>query len=169
MAMRKNIIVAMDKNGGIGIEDRLPWHLPADLRRFKELTMGHHLIMGRKTYESVGRPLPGRKTIVLSRDPGYLPEGCLKASNLQQAFSIAEGNGEDEVFICGGASVYREALKAADRLYLTRIHANFQTDTTFPGWEPSNWNQVSVENHAIDEVHPYPFSFIIYEKPDQLR
>ena len=162
--MRKSIIVAMDQNGGIGTENRLPWHFPADLRRFKELTMGHHLIMGRNTYESIGRPLPGRKMIVLSRDPGYQPDGCLKALSLVQAFSIAQASGEDEVFICGGATVYREALEAADRLYLTRIHAKYQTDASFPDWDPSNWNRLSIENHAADEKHAYPFSFIIYEK-----
>jgi dihydrofolate reductase len=162
--MRISIIVAMDQNGGIGIENRLPWHLPADLRRFKALTMGHHLIMGRNTYESIGQPLPGRNTIVLSHNPVYHPEGCLKALSLAQAFEIAKTNGDHEVFICGGATVYREALEATDRIYLTRLHTKFQTDTSFPEWDPSNWEELSIETHEADETHPYPFSFIIYEK-----
>ena len=161
---RVSIIVAADERDGIGYRGRIPWHLPADLRRFKSLTMGHHLIMGRRTFESIGGALPGRTTIVLSRDPGYRAEGCLTARSLAEALELAAARGEREAFICGGATVYREALGAADTLYLTRVHAEFQADTRFPGFDPARWVQVAAEFHPSDAENPYPFTFLEYHK-----
>jgi dihydrofolate reductase len=166
--MRKSIVVAMDQKNGIGYQNRLPWHLPDELKRFKALTMGHHLIMGRKTYESIGRALPGRTTIILTHNPEYQPGGCLVAHSVPQAFRLVENRGESEVFICGGEAIYRETLRAADRLYLTRVHAKFQTDTSFPDFDVSLWAEISADFHSEDEKNPYPYTIYIYErkKPD---
>jgi dihydrofolate reductase len=162
--MKVAIIVAADERDGIGYRGRIPWHLPADLRRFKALTMGHHLIMGRKTFESIGRPLPGRTTIVLTRQSDYTADGCRIARSLRDALQIAEDGGETEVFICGGAAVYRDALGVADTLYLTRVHAEFQADTRFPGVDPARWVQDSAELHPSDEKNLYPFTFLVYHR-----
>jgi dihydrofolate reductase len=133
--MRKSIIVAASQNGVIGANGKLPWHLPGDLKRFKELTMGHTLIMGRKTYESLPakvRPLPGRTTIMLSRHPVLdLPSGAVPAVSLKGAISMALQSGEDEVFVCGGGEVYREALPLVDRVYRTVVERDFEGDTRF--------------------------------------
>ena len=154
----------MDQNNGIGYQNRLPWRLPADLGRFKQLTMGHHIILGRKTYESIGKPLPGRTTIVVTRNPNYQAEGCLIAHSLEGAFEQAKIQGESESFICGGHSIYREALQTADHLYLTRIHAKFQVDTSFPDFDESLWVEKSADFHPSDEKNPHPFTFFIYER-----
>jgi len=164
MSMRKSIIVAMDKKNGIGFQNRLPWHLPAELKQFKQLTMGHHLIMGRKTYESIGRPLPGRTTIVVTRNSDYQAKGCLIAHSLEEAFRLAKEQNEDEVFVCGGRTIYQEALESIDRLYLTRVHAEFQTDTSFPDFEVSSWVESSAVFHSSDHKNPYPFTFYIYDR-----
>lgn len=162
--MRKSILVAMDQKNGIGYQNQLPWHLPAELKYFKQLTMGHHLIMGRKTYESIGKSLPGRTTIVVTRNPNYQAEGCLIMHSLEQAFRIAEEQAESEVFVCGGHTIYREALKVADRLYLTRIHAEFQTDLSFPDFKISLWEETSADYHPKDPKNPYSFTFFVYER-----
>ena len=125
-----SIIAAVAANGVIGRKGTIPWDLPVDRVRFRELTLGHTLIMGRLTYESIGRPLPGRRTIVLSRHPGYAAAGCLVAPGLGAALTLCAG--EPEVFICGGAALYREALLLADRIHLTLIHRDFDGDTLFP-------------------------------------
>ena len=164
MAMRKSIIVAMDQKNGIGYQGRLPWHLPAELKHFKALTMGHHLIMGRKTYESIGKPLPGRTTVVVTRNLNYIAEGCLIAHSIASALELAESQGESETFICGGHSIYRDALKDTDRLYLTRIHAEFQVDTTFPNLDLSLWKVISADFHPSNEKNAHPFTFFIYER-----
>lgn len=162
--MRKSIIVAVDQNNGIGYQNRMPWHLPAELKRFKQLTMGHHLIMGRKTYESIGKPLPGRRTIIVTRNPSYQAEGCLIAHSLQEAIQQAKETGEEETFICGGQAVYREALEEVDRLYLTRIHAEYQTDISFPEFDPVAWSEISSEYHPSDPKNPSAFTFFVYDR-----
>jgi dihydrofolate reductase len=154
----------MDHKNGIGYQNQMPWHLPAELKQFKKLTMGHHLIMGRKTYESIGKPLPGRITIVVTHNPNYQAEGCLIAHSLQEAFQLAADANEDEAFVCGGQAIYREALTAVDRLYLTRIHAEFQSDTFFPEFEISLWLERSSVFHPADQKNPYPFTFFIYDR-----
>ncbi|MEA3350441.1 MAG: dihydrofolate reductase, partial [Chloroflexota bacterium] len=138
-----SIIVAMDENRGIGIDDRLPWRLSDDLKRFKRLTMGHHLIMGRKTYASIGHPLPGRDIIILTRNPQFEAEGCQTASTLADAIQIAASRGEDEIFVCGGAEVYAQALPIADRIYLTQVHAKTSANVHFPPLGTQTWSEKS--------------------------
>jgi len=154
--MRRSIIVAAANNGVIGVENRLPWRLPADLRRFKRLTMGHHLIMGRKTYESIGRPLPGRTTVVLTRRAGIDLPGVLTAGTLDEAFATAAARGDDEAFVCGGADVYQQALEQCDRIYLTVIERDYSGDVFFRGFDTARWEQREREHHP-DEEPPFRF------------
>ncbi len=150
------MIVAAAENGVIGVNNRLPWRLPADLQRFKRLTMGHHLIMGRKTYESIGRPLPGRITVVLTRSAGIDVPGVLVARSLDDAFAQAAARGDDEPFVCGGADVYAQALPECDRCYLTIVERQFTGDAIFPGLDASAWQLVESEPHSDGEL-PYRF------------
>jgi dihydrofolate reductase len=159
-----SLLVAMDEQRGIGFRGNLPWRLPADLRRFKTLTMGHHLVMGRKTYESIGRPLPGRTMIVLSRNPGYQPVGCLPAGSLDEGLEIARHRGEDEVFVIGGGDVFTQALPIADRIYLTLVHGRVEADTYFPEFDPEDWAEVESVGHPADEDHVFPFTFKVLER-----
>jgi dihydrofolate reductase len=160
--MKLAVIVAVSANGVIGRDNDLPWRLPADLARFKRLTMGHHLVMGRKTFESIGRPLPGRTTVVLSRSRPDLPDGVLLATSLDDALTLC--NGDDLVFVAGGAAVFAESLPRAKRIYLTRLHADFEGDVFFPPFDPSAWDLVEQEEHAADDRHPCDFSFLTYER-----
>ena len=160
--MRLSIIAAMSANRVIGSHNDLPWRLPADLKRFKSLTMGHHLIMGRKTFESIGQPLPGRTTVVITHQTGYAPEGVLVAHSVEQALQMAAG--DDEVFVAGGAQIYQLLFPRADRLYLTSIHEEFEGDTDFPEFEESDWQLNSEEKHEPDEKNLYPYTFLIYER-----
>lgn len=152
--MRLSIIVAAADNGVIGQKNRLPWHLSADLKRFKALTMGHHLLIGRKTFQSIGRALPGRTTVVLSRGTPDLPAGVHLAANLDTAIDIARRAGDSEAFVAGGAAVYREALAKVERLYLTRILGEFEGDTHFPAWDTADWRLVSLERCQSHEGEP---------------
>ena len=154
-----SIIVAIDDNWGIGKDNQLPWHLPSDLKRFKQLTMGHHLIMGRKTYESIGRQLPGRISIVLSRDPDYeLPDGIL-TNSLDEALKFSKESGETETFIIGGGQVFEEALELADRIYLTKVHEEFGCDTFFPELDPFEWITTEIFCQPAEERNQYPYTF----------
>ncbi|HYO72378.1 MAG TPA: dihydrofolate reductase [Archangium sp.] len=153
-------IVAMATNRCIGRDNTLPWRLPADLKRFKQLTMGHTLVMGRKTYESIGRPLPGRSTVVVTRQRDYAPEGVQVAHSLEQALELARG---DEVFIAGGADLYRQAMAHVRRLYLTRIGRDYEGDTFFPEVDLSGWRLLAEEHHPATATEP-PFSFLTYER-----
>jgi dihydrofolate reductase len=162
--VRVSIIAAVARNGVIGIDNRLPWRLPADLRHFKALTMGHHLVMGRRTFESVG-VLPGRTTIVVSRrgvvDP---PPGVRTAPSVPEALDLARQAGESEAFVAGGAEVYAIALDFADRLYLTRIEHSFRGDAKFPAIDPEEWQEVEKRRFGPDEKNPYPFAFVVLER-----
>ncbi|MFE8601962.1 dihydrofolate reductase [Archangium violaceum] len=153
-------IVAMATNRCIGRDNTLPWRLPADLKRFKQLTMGHTLVMGRKTYESIGRPLPGRTMVVVTRQRDYAPEGVQVAHSLELALELARG---DEVFIAGGADLYRQAMPHVRRLYLTRIDRDYEGDTFFPEVDLSGWKLVAEEHHPATATEP-PFSFLTYER-----
>lgn len=155
-----SLIVAMDEEGGIGLNGGLPWYLPADLKYFKTVTMGHHLIMGRWTYESIGRPLPGRTMIILTHNKEYEAEGCLIAHSLNMALEIARTGGEDEVFIIGGGDVFSQAIAFADKIYLTRIHTTLSADVYFPIIHQSEWQETANEKRAPDGRNPYPYSFI---------
>jgi dihydrofolate reductase len=154
-----SIIVAVDKDGGIGSNNRLPWHISTDLRRFKKLTMSHHLIAGRKTFESIGRPLPGRTMIILTRNPDYSAEGCLVSHSLSEALSLAEDRGEDEVFIIGGGDIFQQSLDIVDCLYITYVQARVDADVCFPDIDLSEWKEVVVTSHDAGDADEYPSTF----------
>lgn len=157
---RLSLIVAMARNRVIGIENRLPWHLPEDLKHFKNLTMGHHIIMGRKTYESIGRPLPGRTTVIVSRDPGYTMAGCLVAHSLDAAVRMSEG--DDEVFFVGGSSLYEQAMPLAERLYITEIQADYEGDAHFPEIDRTVWHETARQQQVSQAGLGY--DFVSYER-----
>jgi len=158
------MIAAMDEKRGIGKKNQLPWRLPSDLKRFKRLTMGHHLVMGRKTYESIGRQLPGRISIVLSRDPNYeVAEGILVRS-LDEALKIANEGGESEVFIIGGGELFEGAIDIVDRIYLTKVHAQVECDTYFPKLDPIEWRISEIIYQPADEMDLYAYTFQIMER-----
>lgn len=157
-----SILVAVSANGVIGRDNDLPWRIPADLKRFKELTLGHTLLMGRKTFESIGRPLPGRRTVVISRRRDFIPAGVELARSPEEAMQRASSN--TEVFVVGGAAIYAHFLPLADRLYLTRIHADLAGDVHFPDFDETEWKQVSREDHEPDGVNSMPYSFMVYER-----
>lgn len=156
-----SFVVAMARNGVIGRDNQLPWRLPADLRHFKAITMDKPVVMGRKTFDSIGRPLPGRANIVVTRDPAYRAEGCRVVHSIEAA--LAAAGDAAEVMIIGGADFYRQLLPRADRIYLTFIDAEFEGDTWFPELDPARWQERSREDHAPDEQNPYPYSFILLE------
>jgi len=151
------LLVAMSDDGVIGRDNALPWHLPLDLKWFKRLTTGHAIIMGRTTYQSIGRPLPNRRNIVLSRDPEFQPEGVEVAPTLEAALALAQD--DPEVFIVGGAAIYGLALPHAQRMYLTRVHARVDGDVRFPEWDRDEWRLVWEEKHEADAEHAHPFTF----------
>jgi len=148
-----SLIVAMDEKGGIGVNDRLPWHLSSDLKRFKSLTMGHHLIIGRKTYETIGKT-----NIVVTRNPVYYPAGCLVAHSLDEALSITQDRSESEAFIIGGSEIYAQSLAIADRIYLTIVHADVPADIFFPDFDENEWRVEHISYHPADEKNQYPFT-----------
>jgi dihydrofolate reductase len=161
--MKISMLVAMGENRAIGYDGGLPWRLHEDLKRFRTLTMGHHIIMGRKTFESIGRSLTGRQMIVLTRDPGYQALGETVAHSLDEALAIAQKRGDYEVFIIGGAQVYADALDQVDTIYLTLVHAEPEADTFLPALGDV-WQEVSCEQHAADERNQYPFTFKTLER-----
>ena len=162
--MRISLIVAVAANGVIGRDNELPWRLSADLRRFKRLTMGHHLIVGRKTYESIGRPLPGRRMIVVSRGQPPLPPEVTLVSSLQEGLEQARQAGEREVFIAGGAQIYELARPLADRVYLTRIHGDFRGEALFPELGDSEWTESERQDHPADGGNPLGYSFVVLDR-----
>lgn len=159
-----SLIVAVSENGVIGRDGGLPWRLSKDLRRFKQLTMGHHLVIGRRTWEEVGAPLPGRTMVVVTRERRFAADGVLVAHSLDEALELARD--DDEPFIGGGAEIYRMALEQSlvDRLYITRVHADIEGDTVFPEIDLEAWRLISREDHDRDDKNQYPFSFMVYEK-----
>ena len=169
--MRLSIIAALSSNNVIGRNNDIPWRQSTDLKRLKALTMGHHLIMGRKTYESVGRPLPGRTTVVITRQSDYAPEGVTVVQTLEDALRVAREAGDVEPFIAGGAEIFALAMHRADRMYLTRVHANIvDGDTFFPHVSEDEWEEVERSaTHPADARHRYPFTFITYERRARTR
>jgi len=149
----------MQRNGGIGIGGRLPWRLSSDLRNFKRLTLGHHLIQGRRTWESIGRPLAGRTMVVVTRSPGYKAAGCTVVESLRAAVRLAEQAGETEAFIGGGARLFAEAMPLAERIYLTRVDAELEVDTFFPPIDPDGWAILETWSHPADQQNDHPFIF----------
>ena len=162
--MTVSLIVAVSSNGVIGHDGGLPWHLPADLKHFKRTTMGHHLIIGRRTWDEVGKPLPGRTMVVVTRSRRFAPEGAKVVRSVEQALEIAAE--DDEPFIGGGSQIYRIALARdlVHRIYLTRIHAEVEGDTFFPEFDLDDWGLVSEEHHEADEKNEFDYSFLLYER-----
>jgi dihydrofolate reductase len=160
--MKIAIVVAMAANGVIGRDNQLPWHLPADLKHFKQTTMGKPILMGRKTWESIGRPLPGRTNIVITRDSAYSAAGCEVVNSIEAAMAAA--GEQDEVMVIGGAELYRQVLPRADTIYLTRIHEAFDGDTCFPEISNNEWHQVARDDYEADEKNPHDYSFIRLER-----
>lgn len=158
-----SFLFAMDKNRLIGKENKLPWHLPNDLKYFKEMTMQKKIAMGRKTFESIGRPLPGRKTIVLTRDEHFSCEGCLVFHSIEEFVRFAE-NEHEEIFVIGGAEIFNKMLPYADRLYITEIEAEFSGDVFFPEIDYSEWELISEKEGTLDAKNVYPHRFLIYER-----
>ena len=167
--MAVSLIVAVSKNGVIGRAGGLPWRLSADLKHCKKTTMGHHLIIGRRTWDEVGKPLPGRTMVVVTRSRRFAPEGVRVAHSLEEALDIARDDAEP--FIGGGAHIYRMALEndLIDRIYLTRIHAEVEGDTVFPEVDLDDWDLVSEEHHEADERNEYPYGFLVYEHARQVK
>lgn len=161
------IIVAVAENGVIGRNNALPWHLPEDLRYFKRVTMGKPVLMGRKTFDSIGRPLPGRTNIVITRNPAFRAEGVEVASSLEAAIKLAERialvDGAEEAVVIGGAEIYRAALRVADRLYITEVHASVEGDAVLPGIAWAQWREVWRENHEASSPNQFGYSFVRYE------
>lgn len=156
-----SIIVAVARNGVIGDKNNMPWHISEDLRNFKRVTTGHPVVMGRNTFLSLGRPLPGRTNVVVSRTVKQI-EGCRVAGSLDEAFALF--GADEEVFVIGGAQVYAQTLEVADRFYLTRVEHDYEGDTLFPEWDRDKWRLVSAERHERGEKYPYPFVFEVYER-----
>ena len=162
--MRISIIAAIATNGVIGRNGQLPWRLSKDLQRFKKLTMGHAVVMGRKTYESIGRPLPGRRMIVVTRQSDYQADGVEVVGSMEAAVDLAASSGETELFIIGGAEIFAHFLPRAERLYWTRVHAGVDGDVRFPAFDRSAWRLVESVRHEADAKNEHPYSFELYER-----
>ncbi len=156
------IIAAIAENNALGKDNQLIWHIPADLKRFKKVTSNHHVIMGRKTFESLGKPLPNRTNIIITRNPNYKAEGCVVVNSLQQAIEAAKD--DENPFILGGAEIYKQAIEIADKLDLTFVHHQFEADAFFPKIDTTIWKETSRENFKADEKNKYNFSFVTYLK-----
>ena len=162
MHARISIIVAMAQNRTIGINNTLPWRCPADLKHFKALTMGHHMIMGRKTFDSIGKPLPGRTTVVVTRNPELKIDGCIVTHSLNQA--IAACTGDEEIFIVGGAELYAQALPLADTIYLTEIQQDVSGDAHFPAFNQEQWREIACEAHTQEAPQPLTYHFVTLQR-----
>lgn len=164
--MKLAVIVAMAENRVIGNNQQIPWHLSADLKRFKQITMGFPIIMGRKTYESIGRPLPGRTTVIISRNRGYSALGCLVFNSIESALQYY-ANSDQTIFVIGGAALYTAAMPIAQCLYLTQIHQSFVGDTFFPDCNMGNWREIKREDINDDNTVAFTYSFLQFEKKNK--
>jgi dihydrofolate reductase len=158
-----SLIVVVDEKNGIGKNNQLLCHLPADLKYFKQTTTAHHIVLGRKTYESVGKPLPNRTNIVITRSSKNI-EGCIIKESIEDAIAFAKANNENELFITGGGTVYDLTLQLADRIYITQVHHTFDADTFFPHFDKQDWLEIKNEFHKADEKNQFDFSFIVYQR-----
>ena len=168
-----SLISAVAKNGVIGVANTLLWDLPADMKHFRTTTSGHTVIMGRKTYESIGRPLPNRKNIVITRDASYMKDGIDVVNSLEEAIRLVtlehgkgfeENQDEVEAFVIGGGEIYKQAIDKAQKLYITEVHQDFEGDTLFPEIDKAIWKEVSREDHTEDDTNKIPYSFVEYKK-----
>ena len=158
--MLKSVIVAKAQNNAIGKDNQLLWHLPKDMRHFKQKTMGRHIIMGRKTFESIGKPLPGRELIVVTRNPDYHAPGCKTVRSIEEALAWAEQAGETEVLIAGGEQIYRSTLPIVDKIYLTEVKTTLEGDTFFPELAQNEWVEIQRTAYPADERHAYAYDFV---------
>lgn len=162
-----SLIAAVSKNKVIGKDNDLPWNLPDDMKYFMQTTSRHHVIMGRKNYESIPekfRPLPNRTNIVVTHQRDYDAPGCTVVHSIESALAVARKGNDDEIFIIGGAAIFSQSLSFTQRMYLTEIHAIVEGDILFPEYDPSDWTEISRKHHPADERHAYPFDFVIYER-----
>jgi dihydrofolate reductase len=170
--MKISIIAAVSENSVIGQKGKIPWHIPEDLKRFKKITSGHHVIMGRKTFEAIGHPLPNRTNIIITRNKqslllrnkNYEAPGCKVVNSLQEALSASKISKEREVFIIGGEQIYKLALPIADEIYLTQVHHIFKGDAFFPKIDTGKWKEVSHQYHPKNEKNLYSYDFVIFKK-----
>jgi dihydrofolate reductase len=166
--VKLSMIVAAAQNRVIGRDNALPWYLPNDLKYFKQTTLGKPIIMGRKTYESIGKPLPGRTNIVITRQTDYQPDGVKVVHSVAEARDLAESvcliDGQEEAMVMGGAEIYTLALPDADRLYLTEVHADVDGDAYFPEYDKTEWQEISREDFSAEGSNPYNYSFVVYDK-----
>ncbi len=162
--MKISAIVAIARNLAIGHNNQIPWYLPADLKYFKKVTTGHHVIMGRKSFESIGRPLPNRTNVVITRDPFFVATGCQVVHSLEEALAIADANGETEAFIIGGGEIYRKSWPYLDRLYLTEVAVEPEADVFFPKVDEKEWMELSQEVHPADEKNEFGYVFKVLER-----
>ena len=158
------IIAAIAKNNALGKDNDLIWHLPADLKRFKKITSGHHILMGRNTFESIGKPLPNRTTIIITRNKNYFKDGCLIAHSIEDALDLVEN--DENIFIIGGAQIYKETIAKGlvDQLDITQVHQEFEADAFFPEIDLNIWEEVKREDYKADEKNKYDYSFISFRK-----
>ncbi|MFQ1905694.1 type 3 dihydrofolate reductase [Aeromonas veronii] len=162
--MKISMIAAMAHDRVIGKDNQMPWHLPADLAHFKRVTLGKPVLMGRKTFESIGRPLPGRRNLVISRNPGYQAEGIEVVGSVEAALALLAGSSVEELMVIGGGHLYAEMLPSADCLYLTRIDQAVEGDTRFPAFDDGQWQRIACESHPADEKNPHPYSFETWQR-----
>ncbi len=160
------IIAAIGNNNELGKDNNLIWHLPADLKHFKKLTTGHHIIMGRKTFESIGIPLPNRTTVIITRDKNYKAQGCIVVNSLEEALTVAKK--DPTPYIIGGADIYNQALKKAEKLEITYVHGDFEADVFFPKIDLTIWEEIKREFHKKDDKNPYDYSFVSYKRKTEL-
>ena len=161
-----SIIVAVANNNVIGKDNKLIWHLPADLKYFKALTMGAPIIMGRKTYESIGKPLPGRTSIIITQNRDFKADGCIVVHSLESA--LAEAKGSAEAFIIGGEQIYRQAMAFADKIYVTRVHETFEGDSFFPETDPLTWQLIDRKDNIPDEKNMFHYSFLTFKRMEKV-
>lgn len=154
------IIAAIAEKNALGKDNNLIWHLPADLKRFKKVTTGHHILMGRNTFESIGKPLPNRTSIIITRNEHYTQEGCIVVNSIEKAIEVAHE--DTDIFIIGGAQIYEQAISIADRLDITEVHHQFEADVFFPEIDPLNWKVVAREDFKRDDKNAYDYSFVSY-------
>lgn len=159
-----SLIAAVAENGVIGRDNELVWRLPDDFKYFKQTTSHHPVLMGRKTFESLGKPLPNRLNVVITRNEDYRPDGVTVVDSLPKAIEEAQKTGAAEAFVIGGAEIYKQAIPNADRLYLTEVKGSFEGDTRFPAYDKTEWEEVSRQHHPADERHAVAFDFVVWER-----